>query len=233
MSAPNTYYQGESLANVTAALAQDIPALYAGGSNSANPSAEVGAAAVNGVATTYMRSDAAPALNLAVAPTMTGSWTFTPAGGAAITITQNNAVAGLLINGSNAEGLRINTSAANGSYLQIYNSGTFVGFFGASAQEFAGGVAGDLGIGCASGKQIVLGVNATIYMTMASTGSVKFGGNVGVNGNAPPAQSTGWGTPTSPAVVNNFSGSAATNAQVLSALAEIITVLKAFGLLGT
>jgi len=43
---------------------------------SANPSAAVGLAAVNGVASTFMTSDSAPPLNLAIAPTWTGAHTF-------------------------------------------------------------------------------------------------------------------------------------------------------------
>lgn len=42
----------------------------------ANPTASVGLAAVNGVATTYMRSDGAPALSQSIAPTWTGTHTF-------------------------------------------------------------------------------------------------------------------------------------------------------------
>lgn len=42
----------------------------------ANPSASVGLAAVNGVATTFLRSDAAPALSQAITPTWTGTHTF-------------------------------------------------------------------------------------------------------------------------------------------------------------
>lgn len=48
-----------------------------GGTTASNPTASVGLTAVNGVASTYMRSDAAPALNQAISPTMTGTWTFT------------------------------------------------------------------------------------------------------------------------------------------------------------
>lgn len=44
-----------------------------------NPSASVGLTAVNGVATTYMRSDAAPALDVTIAPTWTGIHTFSNA----------------------------------------------------------------------------------------------------------------------------------------------------------
>lgn len=42
----------------------------------ANPTASVGLAAVNGSATTFMRSDAAPALDVSISPTWTGTHTF-------------------------------------------------------------------------------------------------------------------------------------------------------------
>lgn len=45
----------------------------AGGGTPANPTAIVGLSAVNGSASTYMRSDAAPALDQAIAPTWTGA----------------------------------------------------------------------------------------------------------------------------------------------------------------
>lgn len=47
----------------------------------ANPSATIGLSATNGVATTAMRSDAAPALSQAIAPTWTGAHVFTSVGG--------------------------------------------------------------------------------------------------------------------------------------------------------
>lgn len=52
-----------------------------GAVSGANPSASVGLSAVNGVATTYLRSDGAPALSQAIAPTWTGLHTFAPTGG--------------------------------------------------------------------------------------------------------------------------------------------------------
>lgn len=69
-----------------------------GGSISgANPSATIGLSAVNGVATTYMRSDAAPALSQAIAPTWSALHTFTLApkvtafagGGSQMVVTNN------------------------------------------------------------------------------------------------------------------------------------------------
>jgi hypothetical protein len=50
-------------------LSEDIPA-------AANPSAVVGLGAVNGSASTFMRSDAAPALSQAITPTWTGTHQF-------------------------------------------------------------------------------------------------------------------------------------------------------------
>ena len=44
-----------------------------------NPSALVGLSAINGAAVTFMRSDAAPALNVGISPTWTGSHTFSNA----------------------------------------------------------------------------------------------------------------------------------------------------------
>lgn len=52
----------------------------------ANPGAAIGLTTVNGVATTWMRSDAAPALDQTIAPTMTGNWTYTPGSGTGVTI---------------------------------------------------------------------------------------------------------------------------------------------------
>lgn len=103
------------------------------------------------------------------------------------------------------------------------------------------GTAGDLATGTLVGDQIVRMVSGrvvysldngtTLNYILTSTG-LSLTGNLGINGSAPPAKVTGWGTPTSPAVVANFSGTAATNAQLLQAVAQIITDLKAVGLYG-
>ena len=47
-----------------------------GGGTAGNPTASIGLTAINGVATTYMRSDAAPALDVTIAPTWSGLHTF-------------------------------------------------------------------------------------------------------------------------------------------------------------
>ena len=56
-----------------------------------------------------------------------------------------------------------------------------------------------------------------------------FTGPIGVNGATPPAQLTGWGAPTGPAVVANYSGTAATLVQTSNAVAQIIAYLLSKG----
>lgn len=62
--------------------------------------------------------------------------------------------------------------------------------------------------------------------------SLQLTGRLGVSGNSPPAQVTGWGTPTGASVQNNFAGASATLAQTSAAVAKIITDLKAIGFYG-
>jgi|HubBroStandDraft_4_1064222.scaffolds.fasta_scaffold00106_26 hypothetical protein len=71
--------------------------------SSANPSATIGLAAVDGTALTFMTSDSAPALSQAIVPTMTGAWTFTPSSAVtAVTINARVNAAGLsLVGGTN------------------------------------------------------------------------------------------------------------------------------------
>ena len=49
------------------------------GASPGNPTAFLGLTAINGVAATYMRSDAAPALSQSISPTWTGTHSFNPA----------------------------------------------------------------------------------------------------------------------------------------------------------
>ena len=61
----------------------DLSNSAAGCSNAAaNPTATVGTSATNGSATTYMRSDAAPAISQSIAPTWTGAHTWSPSANA-------------------------------------------------------------------------------------------------------------------------------------------------------
>lgn len=92
--------KGNGTSAFTAAASSDVISLWTGTCNSttflrgdgscqsaagtsANPTASVGLTAVNGVATTFMRSDAAPALSQSITPTWTAQHIFTKSGGGA------------------------------------------------------------------------------------------------------------------------------------------------------
>jgi hypothetical protein len=84
--------------------------LYVGGvavssAVGANPTASVGLSAVNGVATTYLRSDGAPALSQAIAPTWTAAHIHTPSSAVtAVTINVPANATGFIINGGTNTG---------------------------------------------------------------------------------------------------------------------------------
>jgi hypothetical protein len=73
-----------------------------GTSLGANPSASVGLTAVNGTAGTYMRSDAAPAIDQAIAPSWSGTHEFTLAPYLTVTAAQIAGVSGLAAAGTAA-----------------------------------------------------------------------------------------------------------------------------------
>ena len=81
--------------------------------SAANPTASVGLSAVNGSATTFMRSDAAPPLLQSISPTWTGNHTFTPVSGVAVNI-----------NGAASNFGEEITAAANEDGLVVFGSPT-------------------------------------------------------------------------------------------------------------
>lgn len=91
--------------------------------------------------------------------------------------------------------------------------------------------AGPLLLGTA-GSNLALGANNAECVVISTTGTVSSVGPLGVNGAVPPAQVTGFGTPTGAAVVANFPGATATLVQCSNAIAKLITDLKALGLYG-
>jgi hypothetical protein len=153
-----------------ALVAADVPSsiLPGGFTGFANPTALVGLTAINGVATTAMRSDAAPALNQAIAPTWTGfhTWTPSPAGGA-IQVNGNA--------GTGAYALNITGAAASGAqdlllvgYAGVSN-GLTVKYDGTQMQY--GTLNGQVNIGA-----------ATSGITLTVGGATTINGNLQVNG---------------------------------------------------
>jgi hypothetical protein len=105
------------------------------GANGANPTASVGLTAVNGVSTNFMRSDAAPPLNLSISPTWAGTHTFSNPitvsgagsslhGGVTITApASGNALSAIGVAGSSA-GLFTGSSTTGNSVGVTINAGT-------------------------------------------------------------------------------------------------------------
>lgn len=89
-------------------------------STPANPTATVGLVAINGSAATFMRSDAAPAINLAITPTWTGLHTFNAGLNSAAQIATTTAGAGVTIKGgTNA---KIGTATLVGGAATVANT---------------------------------------------------------------------------------------------------------------
>lgn len=173
----------------------------------ANPTGTIGLTAVNGSTGNWMDAGSAPKISQAIAPTWTAQHVFSAA------------------------------AAGEQSAVQLSSSEPSIGWNNTAAATDThqwDAVAG------ASNLQfrIVNDANSAavnwLTVTRVATTSISlvFGGPVGFNGNAAPAQSTGWGTSTNGAVVANYNASLATLLQTADVVAQFITIFKALGFLG-
>lgn len=249
---------------------------------SANPTGTIGLSAVNGSATTYMRSDGAPALSQSISPTWSGSHTFNNAltlastgtgalnangtlnGGTTVEPYQNNSAYGSgvtstaigFLDAPSTSAAAFTCSALRGFQHNDVSVGsgsavtTQIGFFcgtmvgGTNNRAFVGQVAS-----ASNAYNLYMQGTALNYLAgklligsssdsgggeiLQVTGTASITGALGVNGASPPAQVTGWGTPTGASVVASFPGGGpATLAQCSNAIAKIITDLKALGIYG-
>lgn len=84
------------------------------GVSAANPTATIGLTANDGSATTYMRSDASPALDQTISPVMTGNWEFIPSSGVGILIDET----------AGNPGIHVLGASGSGAYIDITDGGT-------------------------------------------------------------------------------------------------------------
>lgn len=139
-----------------------IAGLNGSGASGANPSASVGLSAINGSATTFMRSDGAPALSQAIVPTWTGAHTFSYTGGAPITVNNAFGRSGILVNsGSGSTGAQADiqitrTSSTQGAgnepWLEFYDSGAGAAAAVAGSHYTSGGGVSSLDLWLYSGN---------------------------------------------------------------------------------
>lgn len=139
-------------------------------SQAANPTGTVGLTAVNGSASTYMRSDGAPALSQAIVPTWTGIHTFSA------TPVLN---AGLTAQNAGGNSAVFNQSTASTDAITRYQlTGTdklLIALAGAANNIITGSIIGDTNIRTPASQNILFSVNggASPQFKIASTGIVQ------------------------------------------------------------
>ena len=162
-----------------------------------NPGSSVGLSTVNGVAATFMRSDGAPALSQAIVPTWTGLHTFNT-GVVAGAVTGTNTIVATSASGQFAFEA-IGTSSSGSILFQDGGAGTHQWAIGS-------------GLGVVAALCFFDVAASAVRMQIApSTGNVTIATALGIHSNSPPAQVTGWGTPTGGTVVNNFAAGVGTS----------------------
>ncbi|OQA95690.1 MAG: chromosome segregation protein [Bacteroidetes bacterium ADurb.Bin217] len=135
-------------ASGTIALTSDIPTVP----TAANPTTSIGLTATNGTATTFMRSDAAPALDVSITPTWTGAHIWSALG--TFNLGLNASGAAINLNNSSNFATNINTGTSTGQ----------INIGGSAAQTI------NIGNGAAA-KTINIGSTNTTSTTTINAGS--------------------------------------------------------------
>jgi hypothetical protein len=160
------------------------------GAGPANPSASVGLTTINGSASTFMRSDAAPALSQSIAPTMTGNWTYTPASGIGLTVNgvagSNTAIFSASTSTGNSLGPAVtagtNSSDRNMLWANAANTSNYAEIFGDGGLVLGAPTGGDKGLGTLNATGVFINnVAASVAVGANPSGSV---GLTAVNGSA-------------------------------------------------
>lgn len=89
-----------------------------------------------------------------------------------------------------------------------------------------------INLNAAGGGSGFIELNGSNTLVFPTTGGVTVSGRLGISGNSPPAQVTGFGTPTGQSVIANFPGATASLVQTSETVAEILTILKGMGIIG-
>ena len=156
LGAPTGSFKGVGTLNATGLYVNGTAITITG---FANPSALVGLSAVNGSATTAMRSDSAPALDQSISPTWTGTHTFS---GTGITTT----FAGKVVIGAPSSGASLLVNILNNvtNALEITDGTTQIGF------DINSGHVAEFGT--VTNHDLHLFTNNSTRITIANTGNV-------------------------------------------------------------
>jgi len=187
-----------------------------GAGTPANPTANVGLTAVNGSASTYMRSDAAPALDVSIAPTWTGAHTFTPSSSVvAVTINAAAGLNGLQVTGSTTGGIATFTGGNAGhTAITIKASATTTATLG-DRSAVTGGTSGSFAIGALGSVVLATGGSSNERLVIDGFGAATL--NAPSSGTGLSLNSSGGTTAALDLVTGSLkiAGSAGTSGQVL------------------
>ncbi len=137
----------------------------------ANPTGIIGIAVVNGSATTAMRSDAAPAIDVSISPTWTGTHTFNlglSASGAAISLNTNSNFVTNINTGTSTGAVNIANGSAGGNVISIGNT---TGATSTSINAGSGGL--NLNTSAATNETTTLGTTGSAVFGSSTANSDK------------------------------------------------------------
>lgn len=179
------------------AAQEDIPLGFPILTSAANPSASVGLTAVNGTATTYLRSDGAPALSQSIVPNWTGAHTFSStiaASGNPLSATVTRAQTGLAgFRATDATSTNATLTADASLTLTFNETGSYTFEIWLPFWEAALGTGGfqfDLNSGTATVGTIVYGVEgfstaSVINAGVTSVATATAAGSIATSSSAP------------------------------------------------
>lgn len=178
----------------------------------ADPTGTIGLTAVNGSASTFTRSDAAPALSQSISPTWTGDHVFNIPGSTPLQIRAN---------ASGAISLAIDNNSTYNTLMALRNSNIDKGYIG-----IVGTASGLCGTGAATGDMCIRADGGSFRIStnsgISSAFGITTGGNVSVNAPSSGTALTINATSGSTAALNvasgtvQVAGSAGTSGQVLT-----------------
>src|SRR6185437_4609654 len=146
----------------------------------ANPTGSVGLTAANGTAATYMRSDAAPKLDVSIAPTWTGAHTFS-----GNTLTHSIAGKLVIVTPSAGSALTVNGFAAGTAITVTDGTVTCLTTLASATLQF----------GTASNHDMSFFTNDNTWLTIAKTGAITAASKFAINNGTPTAALSGFGAP--------------------------------------
>lgn len=174
VGSPTGGNQGTGSINMQSCFVNGV-ACSTGGAAGANPTGTVGLAVVNGVAGTYMRSDAAPPLSQAIAPTWSAAHIFAKNASSPPSFGQSISVSAAT--GGVAATFYGTSTTAAGFNIDFYDTTNALGrgFIGFGSSTITGAAITDFGIAPGTSGRVVIGTpnGAAIGAIFDSTGSLQ------------------------------------------------------------